>query len=301
MRDTIPFGNRRMSETGEHMDVTRIGVVGAGTMGRGIAQVCAASGFDVVMSDVGADAVAAGLAAIEKQLSRAVEKERMSAAEKDALLSRIVTVTGVEAMAGVDVCIEAATENPEVKLDLFRALEFVCREDVILASNTSSISLTKIAGACVRPERVIGMHFFNPVPLMKLVEIIRAMQTSDATFEAAKALADRLGKTAVAVADSPGFVVNRMLVPMINEAVFAYSEGLASAEEIDLAMQLGLSHPIGPLRLADLIGIDVCVYVMDVMYREFCDSKYRPCPLLRKMVDAGRLGRKSGRGFYEYG
>ena len=217
------------------------------------------------------------------------------------LLSRIVTVTGVEAMAGVDVCIEAATENPEVKLDLFRALESVCREDVILASNTSSISLTKIAGACVRPERVIGMHFFNPVPLMKLVEIIRAMQTSDATFEAAKALADRLGKTAVAVADSPGFVVNRMLVPMINEAVFAYSEGLASAEEIDLAMQLGLSHPIGPLRLADLIGIDVCVYVMDVMYREFCDSKYRPCPLLRKMVDAGRLGRKSGRGFYEYG
>ena len=283
------------------MDVTCIGVVGAGTMGRGIAQVCAASGFDVVMSDVGSDAVAAGLAAIEKQLSRVVEKERMSVAEKDALLSRIATVTGVEAMAGVDVCIEAATENPEVKLELFRALESVCRKDVILASNTSSISLTKIAGACVRPERVIGMHFFNPVPLMKLVEIIRAMQTSDATFEAAKAFADRLGKTAVAVADSPGFVVNRMLVPMINEAVFAYSEGLASAEEIDLAMQLGLSHPIGPLRLADLIGLDVCVYVMDVMYREFCDSKYRPCPLLRKMVDAGRLGRKSGRGFYEYG
>ena len=283
------------------MDVRRIGVVGAGTMGRGIAQVCSASGFDVVMSDIRADAVAAGLAAIDRQLARAVEKERMSAAEKDAVLSRIETVTRVEAMAGVDVCIEAATENPDVKLELFRALESVCRDDVILASNTSSISLTKIAGACARPERVIGMHFFNPVPLMKLVEIIRAMQTSDATFESAKALAARLGKTAVAVADSPGFVVNRMLVPMINEAVFAYAEGLASAEEIDLAMQLGLSHPIGPLRLADLIGLDVCLYVMDVMYREFCDSKYRPCPLLRQMVDAGRLGRKSGRGFYEYG
>ena len=283
------------------MDVTRIGVVGAGTMGRGIAQVCAASGFDVVMSDIAADAVAAGLSAIEKQLARAVEKERMSAAEKDAVLSRIETATGIEAMAGVDVCIEAATENPDVKLELFRGLESVCREGAILASNTSSISLTKIAGACARPERVIGMHFFNPVPLMKLVELIRAMQTSDATFEAAKALADRLGKTAVAVADSPGFVVNRMLVPMINEAVCVYSEGLASAEEIDLAMQLGLSHPIGPLRLADLIGIDVCLYVMDVMYREFSDSKYRPCPLLRKMVDAGRLGRKSGRGFFEYG
>ena len=217
------------------------------------------------------------------------------------MLSRIETATGIEAMAGVDVCIEAATENSDVKLELFRDLESVCREDAILASNTSSISLTKIAGACARPERVIGMHFFNPVPLMKLVELIRAMQTSDATFEAAKALADRLGKTAVAVADSPGFVVNRMLVPMINEAVCVYSEGIASAEEIDLAMQLGLSHPIGPLRLADLIGIDVCLYVMDVMYREFSDSKYRPCPLLRKMVDAGRLGRKSGRGFFEYG
>ena len=283
------------------MDVKRIGVVGAGTMGRGIAQVCATSGFNVVMSDVSADAVAAGLASIEKQLARAVEKERMSAAEKDAVLSRIETATGVEAMAGADVCIEAATENPDVKLDLFRALESVCRADAILASNTSSISLTKIAGACARPERVIGMHFFNPVPLMKLVELIRAMQTSDATFEAAKALADRLCKTPVAVADSPGFVVNRMLVPMINEAVFALAEGLASAEEIDLAMKLGLSHPIGPLALADLIGIDVCLYVMEVMYREFSDSKYRPCPLLRKMVDAGRLGRKSGRGFFEYG
>ena len=225
------------------MDVKRIGVVGAGTMGRGIAQTCAASGFEVVMSDVSEEAVAAGLAAIGKQLARAVEKGRMSAAEKDAVLSRIRTATGIEAMAGVDVCIEAATEHPDIKLELFRALEPVCGEEAILASNTSSISLTKIAGACSRPERVIGMHFFNPVPLMQLVEVIRAMQTSDATFEAAKALAERLGKTAVAVADSPGFVVNRMLVPMINEAVFAYDEGLASAEEIDLAMQLGPEPP----------------------------------------------------------
>ena len=283
------------------MDVTRIGVIGAGTMGRGIAQVCAASGFDVVMSDVSADVVAAGLAAIEKQLEREVEKERLSSAERAAMLSRIVTAAGIEAVTGAEVCIEAATENPDIKLELFRALESVCGEDAILASNTSSISLTKLAGACANPERVIGMHFFNPVPLMKLVEVIRAMQTSDATFEAAKALARRLGKTAVAVADSPGFVVNRMLVPMINEAVYALSEGLASAEEIDAAMKLGLSHPIGPLALADLIGIDVCLHVMEVMYREFSDSKYRPCPLLRRMVDAGRLGRKSGRGFFEYG
>ena len=217
------------------------------------------------------------------------------------MLSRIVTATGIEAVAGAEVCIEAATENPDIKLELFRALESVCAKDAILASNTSSISLTKIAGACANPERVIGMHFFNPVPLMKLVEVIRAMQTSDATFEAAKALARRLGKTAVAVADSPGFVVNRMLVPMVNEAVYALAEGLATAEEIDAAMKLGLSHPIGPLALADLIGIDVCLHVMEVMCREFSDSKYRPCPLLRKMVDAGRLGRKSGRGFFEYG
>ena len=283
------------------MNVRRIGVVGAGTMGRGIAQVCATSGFDVVMSDISAETVSVGLAAIGKQLAREVEKERMSATQRDAALSRIETAAGIDAMAGVEVCIEAATEHPEVKLDLFHALESVCAEDVLLASNTSSISLTKIAGACARPERVIGMHFFNPVPLMKLVELIRAMQTSDVTFEAAKSLAERLGKTAIAVADSPGFVVNRMLVPMINEAVYAYAEGLASAEEIDTAIQLGLSHPIGPLRLADMIGLDVCLYVMDVMYREFCDSKYRPCPLLRRMVDAGRLGRKSGRGFYEYG
>ena len=283
------------------MELRRIGVVGAGTMGRGIAQVCAQKGLGVVMSDVSEDVVAAGVAGIEKLLARAVEKGRMSAADKDAVRSRIETTTDLRAMSGADLCVEAATENPDLKLELFRTLESVCRADAILASNTSSISLTRIAGACARPERVIGMHFFNPVPVMKLVELIRALQTSDATFESARSFASHLGKTPVAVADSPGFVVNRMVVPMINEAACALSEGLASAEDIDVAMKLGLNHPIGPLALADLIGVDVCLYVMDVMYREFSDSKYRACPLLRKMVDAGRLGRKTGRGFYEYG
>jgi len=283
------------------MEVKRIGVVGAGTMGRGIAQVCAQAGHDVVLSDVSAEAVAAGRAAIEKQLARAVEKERMSAADRDAVLARIDTGTGLDAMAPADLVIEAATESPDLKLELFRSLEGVCREDALLASNTSSISLTRIAGACRRPERVIGMHFFNPVPLMKLVELIRALQTSDRTFDTACAVAERVGKTVVRVADSPGFVVNRMLVPMVNEAVYVLAEGLASAAEIDEAMKLGANHPIGPLALADLIGLDVCLYVMEVLHREFADSKYRPCPLLRRMVDAGYLGRKSGKGFFEYG
>ncbi len=283
------------------MAVERIGVVGAGTMGRGIAQVCAESGYDVVMSDVSAGAVAAGLAGIQKLLARAVDKARMSAADRDAVLGRIQTATGLEAMAQVDLCIEAATENPQVKLELFRSLEAACRDDAVLASNTSSISLTRIAGACRVPGRVIGMHFFNPVPLMKLVELIRALQTTDATFETARSVSDRLGKTAVSVADSPGFVVNRMLVPMVNEAVYVLAEGLASAAEIDEAMKLGANHPIGPLALADLIGLDVCLHVMDVLHREFADSKYRACPLLRRMVDAGFLGRKTGRGFFEYG
>ena len=283
------------------MTVKRIGVVGAGTMGRGIAQVCAQAGYEVVMSDVSAEAVGAGRAAIEKLLARAVEKERMSAEDRDAVLARIATATGLDAMADVDLCIEAATENPDLKLDLFRSLEDACRTNAVLASNTSSISLTRIAGVCREPGRVIGMHFFNPVPLMKLVELIRALQTTDATFETAREVGERLGKTLVSVADSPGFVVNRMLVPMINEAVFVLAEGLASASEIDEAMKLGANHPIGPLALADLVGLDVCLYVMDVLHREFADSKYRACPLLRRMVDAGYLGRKSGRGFFEYG
>jgi len=282
------------------MTVQTIGVVGAGTMGRGIAQVCAQAGYQVRLGDISADAVAAGRADIEKQLARAVQRERIGAAERDAALARIATASGLDAMADVDLCIEAATENPQLKLELFRSLEAACREDAVLASNTSSISLTRIAGACRVPGRVIGMHFFNPVPVMKLVELIRALQTTDATFAIARAVVDRLGKSAVSVADSPGFVVNRMLVPMINEAVYVLAEGLASAAEIDEAMKLGANHPIGPLALADLIGLDVCLYVMDVLYREFADSKYRACPLLRRMVDAGYLGRKSGRGFFEY-
>ena len=283
------------------MTVKRIGVVGAGTMGRGIAQVCAEAGYEVVMSDVSEDALHAGRGGIGKTLARAVEKERISAADRDAGLARIATATQLDAMADVDLCIEAATENPQVKLDLFRSLEAACREDAVLASNTSSISLTRIAGACRVPGRVVGMHFFNPVPVMKLVELIRALQTTDETFETVRVVTDRVGKTAVSVADSPGFVVNRMLVPMINEAVYVLAEGLASASAIDDAMKLGASHPIGPLALADLIGLDVCLYVMDVLHREFADSKYRACPLLRRMVDAGHLGRKSGRGFFEYG
>jgi 3-hydroxybutyryl-CoA dehydrogenase len=262
--------------------------------------VCAQAGYQVRLGDISADAVAAGRADIEKQLARAVQRERIGAAERDAALARIAAASGLDAMADVDLCIEAATENPQLKLELFRSLEAACREDAVLASNTSSISLTRIAGACRAPGRVIGMHFFNPVPVMKLVELIRALQTTDATFAIARAVVDRLGKSAVSVADSPGFVVNRMLVPMINEAVYVLAEGLASAAEIDEAMKLGANHPIGPLALADLIGLDVCLYVMDVLYREFADSKYRACPLLRRMVDAGYLGRKSGRGFFEY-
>ncbi|WP_025772505.1 3-hydroxybutyryl-CoA dehydrogenase [Thioalkalivibrio sp. HK1] len=282
------------------MNFRTIGIVGAGTMGRGIAQVCIQRGFDVALNDVDAKALEKAAAAIEKQLARAVEKGRISAEDQAAAMSRLRLAPSLEDLAEVDLCIEAATENPDLKLDLFRALEGVCSKEAIIASNTSSISLTRIAGVCTLPERVIGMHFFNPVPVMELVELIRALQTSDATFDAVSAFSERLGKSVVSVKDSPGFVVNRMLVPLINEAVFVLAEGLAEAEEIDKAMRLGANHPIGPLALADLVGLDVCLYVLDVLYREFSDSKYRACPLLRKMVDAGRLGRKSGRGFFEY-
>ncbi|MBF2758941.1 MAG: 3-hydroxybutyryl-CoA dehydrogenase [Ectothiorhodospiraceae bacterium AqS1] len=283
------------------MNFRTIGIVGAGTMGRGIAQVCVQRGFDVMLNDVDAKAIDAAAVAIEKQLARAVEKGRISAEDQGAAMSRLYKTPTIDALSAVDLCIEAATENPDLKLDLFRRLEGVCSVDAVIASNTSSISLTRIAGVCNRPERVIGMHFFNPVPVMELVELIRALQTSDATFDAVSTFAQGLGKSVVSVKDSPGFVVNRMLVPLINEAVFVLAEGLAEAEEIDAAMKLGANHPIGPLALADLVGLDVCLYVLDVLYREFSDSKYRACPLLRRMVDAGRLGRKSGRGFFEYG
>ncbi len=282
------------------MDIGKVAVVGAGTMGHGIAQVCATAGLEVVLRDVATAALDRAVEGIGKSLGRLVEKERMTQADADAARARITPATDLAAIAEVGLVIEAATENPDLKLRIFAELDEAAPAEALLASNTSSISLTRIAGATARADRVVGMHFFNPVPVMKLVEIIRALQTSDETFAAASDLVTRLGKTPVEVQDSPGFVVNRMLVPMINEAAFALAEGLASAEEIDTAMKLGANHPMGPLALADLIGLDVCLYVMEVLREQYADSKYRPCPLLRKMVDAGYLGRKSGRGFFEY-
>ncbi len=283
------------------MTLKTIGVIGAGTMGNGIAQTCAVCGYDVIMQDVSDAALQRGLSTIEKSLGRLVSKEKISQAECDAAMGRIQVTSDIHAMADRDLVIEAASENLEIKLSVFTQLNEICADRSILATNTSSLSLTRIAAASGRDDRVIGMHFFNPVPLMALVEVIRALQTSDQTYQAIEALAKDLGKTPVSVKDSPGFVVNRMLVPMINEAVFILYEGLAQAEDIDAAMKLGAAHPMGPLALADMIGLDVCLWVMDVLHQEFGDSKFRPCPLLKQMVDAGYLGRKSGRGFYTYG
>jgi 3-hydroxybutyryl-CoA dehydrogenase len=283
------------------MTIQTIGVIGAGTMGNGIAQAAAVAGCRVIMRDMSDELVQRGVQAIAKSLERLLSKDKISAEDKDAALSRIQGVTELDPLAEADVVIEAATENVEVKLKIFQQLNERCKPEAILASNTSSLSLTRIAAASGRPDRVVGMHFFNPVPLMKLVEIIRALQTSDETYRTIEELTRKLGKEPVSVKDSPGFVVNRMLVPMINEAIFAYAEGLATAEQIDTAMKLGANHPIGPLALADMIGLDVCLWVMEVLQREFGDPKYRPCPLLKQMVDAGYLGRKSGRGFHDYG
>lgn len=283
------------------MTMARIGVVGAGTMGSGIAQAFAVSGYRVKMSDVGSEAVERGRAAAGDSLSRLVTKERLSAEQRDAALERLQGVVGLEPLADCDVVVEAASENESLKLDIFRDLGALVAADAVLASNTSSISLTRIAAATDHPERVIGMHFFNPVPVMPLVEVVRALQTGDAVFERVMALARELGKEPVAVTDSPGFVANRILVPMINEACFAYAEGLAAPEDIDRVMQLGANHPMGPLALADLIGLDTCLEVMNVLHQALGDPKYRPAPILRQMVDAGYVGRKAGRGFYQYG
>jgi 3-hydroxybutyryl-CoA dehydrogenase len=280
--------------------IKTIGVVGAGTMGSGIAQAGASCGYSVIMQDISTDQIERGMTGIRRSLARLVEKEKIDQGAMDTALSAITTSTEIDALAEVDIVIEAAVEKLDLKLELFDRLNAICRSDAILASNTSSLSLTRIAAASGRPDKVVGMHFFNPVPLMKLVEVIRALQTSDETYAAADALARALGKVPVSVKDSPGFVVNRMLVPMINEAVFLLYEGIASAEAIDEAMKLGANHPIGPLALADMIGIDVCYFVMQILLDEFGDSKYRPCPLLKQMVNAGRLGRKTGRGFYNY-
>ena len=282
------------------INIQTIGIIGAGTMGNGIAQACATRGIDVVMVDINQAGVDAGLATIAKSLDRLIKKEKMTDADKIAALARIKTTTQYADMTNCDLVIEAATESEALKIKILQQLDTVLPATTLIASNTSSISITKLAAATQRPEQFIGMHFFNPVPMMALVEIIRGLQTSDATHDAVKALSEHLGKTPVTVKNAPGFVVNRILVPMINEAFFVLAEGLATPEDIDAGMKLGCNHPIGPLALADMIGLDVCLAVMNVYVAEYNDGKYRPCPLLKEMVAAGYLGRKKGRGVYTY-
>tara|TARA_R110002095_G_scaffold57998_5_gene49823 strand:- start:767 stop:1615 length:849 start_codon:yes stop_codon:yes gene_type:complete len=282
------------------MNIKHVGVVGAGQMGSGIAQVCALAGLNVRLFDQNKQAVERGFAVIKTSLKRLQAKEKITAEELAGVLSRIELITEIEALATVDIAIEAATEVEAIKQVIFKDLDRVCQPQAILATNTSSISITRLAAATQRPGKVIGMHFMNPVPMMQLVEVIRALQTDDAVFEQVTEMARFIGKTPVDVKDAPGFVANRILLPMINEAVFTLYEGLASAEEIDTVMKLGMGHPMGPLALADLIGLDTCLSILGVLYEGFSDSKYRPCPLLKQMVDAGYLGRKSGRGFFTY-
>jgi len=281
-------------------EVKRVGVVGAGQMGQGIAQVAAQAGLDVVIVDAAPDFAQAGIGKIKKTLDRLVEKGKLEGASRDQTVARLKAGNRHQHLFECDVVIEAAPEKEELKLQIFKSLGDVCKDDAILASNTSSISITKIAAASGRPDRVIGMHFMNPVPLMKLVEIVRGLPTSEATYQTVTALAKRFGKTTIGARDIPGFIVNRMLIPLLNEACYGLYEGLGTAEDIDTGVKLGLNHPMGPRELADLIGLDTCLAIAEVLHRELGDDKYRPCPLLRQYVAAGWLGRKVGRGFYEY-
>ena len=282
------------------MKITTVGIIGAGTMGNGIAQACAVSGMKVVMVDISDAAVDKGIATVTASLERLLKKEKISATDKTQALARIHGSSNYDDLKSAELIIEAATENYDLKVKILKQIDALVAPEVLIASNTSSISITKLAAVTQRADRFIGMHFFNPVPMMALVEIIRGLQTSDATHDAVHAMATALGKTPITVKNAPGFVVNRILVPMINEAFFVLAEGLATPEDIDAGMKLGCNQPIGPLALADMIGLDVCLAVMEVYLSDYGDSKYRPCPLLKEMVAAGRLGRKSGQGVYKY-
>ncbi|WP_077623478.1 3-hydroxybutyryl-CoA dehydrogenase [Sediminibacillus massiliensis] len=282
------------------MSISKVMVIGAGQMGSGIAQVCAQSGYEVLLYDVSDISLDNGMARIENQINRSVVKGKISGQDAKETLKRLQPASGLDAVKSCDIAIEAVVENMEVKKKLFTDLDEMAPAHAVLATNTSSLPITEIAAATERPSQVIGMHFMNPVPVMQLVEIIRGLQTSDQTYEAVKGMAERLGKISVQVNDNPGFAANRILMPMINEAIYAVYEGVTSPEDIDNVMKLGMNHPMGPLTLADFIGLDTCLYIMEVLHDGLGDSKYRPCPLLRKYVKAGWLGRKSGRGFYSY-
>jgi 3-hydroxybutyryl-CoA dehydrogenase len=282
------------------MEIKTLGVIGAGQMGNGIAQVAAMSGLDVIMNDIKPEFVEKGLNNVSKILTRSVEKGKMSAEEKDAVLARIKTCVDLKDMGSADMVVEAATEDELLKYQIFNDLDEICDPGAILATNTSSIPIGRIAAQTGRPDKIIGMHFMNPVPLMKLVEVIRGIATSDETFQITWDLALKFGKTPAQASDYPGFIANRILLPMINEAIFCLYHGVGTREDIDTVMKLGMNHPMGPLALADLIGLDTCLAIMETLYQGFSDSKYRPCPLLRKYVETGWLGRKTGRGFYEY-